>query len=188
MILDTLLSLPFRKGIQLAHVGECTTLKETEQCPEDCSEVPEEPVCGSDGNVYRWLRMLFKFQAICRFKTLSFRKLRIINYFAYCKKKKNELSSFRYHFYIIPFFWQIYFSSMLIFNINHIYKSYSYVFRSLCHLRRETCGQRVVQVPAQHCRTTALCNQICSGERQFVCGSDNKLYRNECEMKRDNCG
>ncbi|CAD1476030.1 unnamed protein product, partial [Heterotrigona itama] len=100
------------KGIQLAHVGECTTLKETEQCPEDCSEVPEEPVCGSDGNVYR----------------------------------------------------------------------------SLCHLQRETCGQRVVQVPAQHCRTTALCNQICSGERQFVCGSDNKLYRNECEMKRDNCG
>ncbi|XP_015171859.1 PREDICTED: serine protease inhibitor dipetalogastin [Polistes dominula] len=100
------------KGIQLAHVGECTTLKETEECPDDCNEVPEEPVCGSDGNVYR----------------------------------------------------------------------------SLCHLRHETCGQRVVQVPAQHCRTTALCNQICSGERQFVCGSDNKLYRNECEMKRDNCG
>ncbi|KAG8037555.1 hypothetical protein G9C98_005765, partial [Cotesia typhae] len=100
------------KGIQLAHVGECTTLKETEQCPEDCSNEPEEPVCGSDGNVYR----------------------------------------------------------------------------SLCHLQRDTCGQRVVSVPAQHCRTTALCNQICSGERQFVCGSDNKLYRNECEMKRDNCG
>ncbi|KAG5305573.1 AGRIN protein, partial [Acromyrmex insinuator] len=100
------------KGIQSAHVGECTTLKEIEHCPEDCTEVPEEPVCGSDGNVYR----------------------------------------------------------------------------SLCYLQRETCGQRVVQVPAQHCRTTALCNQICSGERQFVCGSDNKLYRNECEMKRDNCG
>lgn len=43
----------FRKGIQLAHVGECTTLKEIEECPEDCNEVPEEPVCGSDGNVYR---------------------------------------------------------------------------------------------------------------------------------------
>ncbi|KMR04987.1 serine protease inhibitor dipetalogastin isoform x3 [Lasius niger] len=41
------------KGIQSAHVGECTTLKETEQCPEDCAEVTEEPVCGSDGNVYR---------------------------------------------------------------------------------------------------------------------------------------
>lgn len=60
--------------------------------------------------------------------------------------------------------------------------------RSVCHMQRDTCGQRVVSVPAQHCRTTALCNQICSGERQFVCGSDNKLYRNECEMKRDNCG
>jgi len=45
--------LRFRKGIQSAHVGECTTLKEIEHCPEDCSEIPEEPVCGSDGNVYR---------------------------------------------------------------------------------------------------------------------------------------
>lgn len=133
--------------------------------------------------------MLFKFQAICCFKTIFFRKLRIPNYFTHYKKKKRkiELSFFRYLSFSFYSF-DKYFSSMLIFSINHIYKSYSYIFRSLCHLRRETCGQRVVQVPAQHCRTTALCNQICSGERQFVCGSDNKLYRNECEMKRDNCG
>lgn len=43
----------YRKGIQLAHVGECTTLKETEDCPENCDDAHEEPVCGSDGNVYR---------------------------------------------------------------------------------------------------------------------------------------
>lgn len=55
-------------------------------------------------------------------------------------------------------------------------------------MQRDTCGQRVVSVAAQHCRTTALCNQTCSDERQFVCGSDKKLYRNNCEMKRDNCG
>ena len=62
------------------------------------------------------------------------------------------------------------------------------VCRSECELKRETCGQKVVAVPQQHCRTTALCNQQCGPERSFVCGSDNKFYRNECELKRDNCG
>jgi hypothetical protein len=60
--------------------------------------------------------------------------------------------------------------------------------RSLCEMEKETCGQKVVAVPSQHCRTTAQCNEVCGAERQFVCGSDNKFYRNECEMRRDNCG
>jgi hypothetical protein len=55
-------------------------------------------------------------------------------------------------------------------------------------MKKETCGQKVVVVPPQHCRTTAQCNEVCGTERQFVCGSDNKFYRNECEMRRDNCG
>lgn len=61
-------------------------------------------------------------------------------------------------------------------------------YRSLCEMRKETCGQKVVAVPSHHCRTTAQCNEVCGTERQFICGSDNKFYRNECEMKRDNCG
>ncbi|RZC38830.1 Kazal 1 domain containing protein, partial [Asbolus verrucosus] len=59
---------------------------------------------------------------------------------------------------------------------------------STCHLRKETCGQLVTQVPLHHCPTTALCNEKCPDDRNFVCGSDNKIYRSECEMKRDNCG
>lgn len=62
------------------------------------------------------------------------------------------------------------------------------VCRSWCDLRRVTCGQLVVRVPPQHCRTTALCKEDCGEKREFVCGSDNKIYRSECEMKRDNCG
>ncbi|XP_067000155.2 serine protease inhibitor dipetalogastin [Anabrus simplex] len=99
------------KGIQLAHVGNCTNLGEDDVCPEDCSD-EDEPVCGSDGNVYR----------------------------------------------------------------------------STCVMKKETCGQKVVAVDPQHCRTTAMCNKVCDSERQFICGSDNKIYRSECEMKRDNCG
>lgn len=41
------------KGVQFAHLGNCTQLKE-DYCPENCdNDVEEEPVCGSDGNVYK---------------------------------------------------------------------------------------------------------------------------------------
>lgn len=41
------------KGVQFAHVGNCTALKEKTPCPSTCDNEAEEPVCGSDGNVYR---------------------------------------------------------------------------------------------------------------------------------------
>lgn len=42
------------KGIQLSHVGNCTVLKEQQEpCPMQCNDIGEEPVCGSDGNVYK---------------------------------------------------------------------------------------------------------------------------------------
>ncbi|KAF5283957.1 hypothetical protein FQR65_LT13649 [Abscondita terminalis] len=100
------------KGVQFAHVGNCTTLREAKPCPTQCNEVGEEPVCGSDGNVYK----------------------------------------------------------------------------SMCELKKETCGQLVIEVPLHHCKTTASCNVQCDEQKQFVCGSDNKFYKNECEMKRENCG
>lgn len=47
----------YRKGIQMAHWGACTNLTSPEKChtlkpcPEE--ESSDEPVCGSDSNVYR---------------------------------------------------------------------------------------------------------------------------------------
>lgn len=42
------------KGVQFAHLGNCTKLKEQTPCPSKCDEdVEEEPICGSDGNVYK---------------------------------------------------------------------------------------------------------------------------------------
>lgn len=41
------------KGVQLAHVGNCTSLREPTPCPTNCDHVEPQPVCGSDGNVYR---------------------------------------------------------------------------------------------------------------------------------------
>jgi hypothetical protein len=49
----------FRKGIQMAHWGACTNLTQIEscghvkeRCPDD--EASDVPVCGSNGNVYRF--------------------------------------------------------------------------------------------------------------------------------------
>lgn len=47
-----------RKGIQMAHWGACTNMTEKEQCANlQCPDTFENdvPVCGSDGNVYRYL-------------------------------------------------------------------------------------------------------------------------------------
>ncbi|KOB52300.1 Follistatin, partial [Operophtera brumata] len=45
----------------------------------------------------------------------------------------------------------------------------------------------VVAVSAAHCRTTALCHEQCPDTPAFVCGSDNRFYKNECIMKKENC-
>ncbi|XP_014294342.1 serine protease inhibitor dipetalogastin [Halyomorpha halys] len=100
------------RGVQLAHIGDCSPLLDREECPSDCDEEETLPACGSDGNVYR----------------------------------------------------------------------------SLCDLKKATCGQRVVPVALHHCPTTAACKLNCSDERDFVCASDNRFYRNECIMRRENCG
>ncbi|BET02217.1 Kazal-type serine protease inhibitor domain [Nesidiocoris tenuis] len=100
------------KGVQLAHLGECTELLKADDCPDDCTEVEVSPVCGSDGNVYR----------------------------------------------------------------------------SICDLKRLTCGQKVVPVALHNCPTTAACNLTCPEDPNYVCGSDNKFYRNPCHMKKENCG
>lgn len=70
-------------------------------------------------------------------------------------------------------------------------KRYWYKFfnsRSMCQMKKETCGQLVIAVAPHHCRTTAACNEKCKDEKNYVCGSDNKIYKSECEMMRDNCG
>lgn len=61
--------------------------------------------------------------------------------------------------------------------------------RSLCELRKATCGRRVVPVDNQFCSSTEKCNADCTKYTgQFVCGSDLKLYRSDCEMRKNNCG
>jgi len=62
-------------------------------------------------------------------------------------------------------------------------------YPSLCHMQKQTCGQRVQVADLQSCQTTRYCNSNCTEEpTKFLCGSDGSLHRNECEMRKTHCG
>jgi len=63
------------------------------------------------------------------------------------------------------------------------------VYRSLCEMRRRTCGQHVIAVGLHHCAATKSCNITCHKHKiRSVCASDGNIYRNACEMQAKNCG
>ncbi|XP_023343381.1 agrin isoform X2 [Eurytemora carolleeae] len=63
------------------------------------------------------------------------------------------------------------------------------VYPSLCHLRRETCGQRVNPTSLDMCQLTRYCEEDCTDKsEEYICGSDNSLYSNVCQMRKENCG
>lgn len=70
-------------------------------------------------------------------------------------------------------------------------------YHTLCELKERTCGTRVVPVSLRNCATTEYCDVNCDvssssvaagQESTFICGSDNKFYRSECHMRKENCG
>jgi len=106
-----------RRGVQLAHIGPCTSLKNEVEC-EKCKidDYRPAPICASDGNVYQ----------------------------------------------------------------------------NQCELQQQTCGLRVVPVSLQNCPKTQFCDVDCDAlygqQPSYICGSDNKLYKSECHMRKENCG
>ena len=63
------------------------------------------------------------------------------------------------------------------------------LIRSLCEMRRRTCGQHVIAVGLHHCAATKSCNITCHKHKiRSVCASDGNIYRNACEMQAKNCG
>lgn len=66
------------------------------------------------------------------------------------------------------------------------------VYQNRCEMKQQTCGLRVVPVSLQNCPKTQYCDVDCDAvfgqQASYICGSDNKLYKTECHMRRDNCG
>jgi len=59
-------------------------------------------------------------------------------------------------------------------------------------MKQQTCGLRVVPVSLQNCPKTQFCDADCdelnANQASYVCGSDSKLYKSECHMRKENCG
>lgn len=59
----------------------------------------------------------------------------------------------------------------------------------MCEFKRRTCHYRVVPVSLKNCLLTEFCEMDCDSQPpNFVCGSDNKFYKSECHMRKENCG
>lgn len=66
------------------------------------------------------------------------------------------------------------------------------VYKTRCEMKEQTCGLHVVEVSPTNCATTQYCKTDCEkefgAEPSYICGSDNKLYKSECHMRKENCG
>lgn len=63
------------------------------------------------------------------------------------------------------------------------------VYRNMCQMKRDTCGEKVVVAHREDCENTRFCSADCSTEpAKFICGSDGSLHRNFCTMKKAHCG
>ncbi|XP_070497614.1 agrin-like isoform X1 [Chironomus tepperi] len=66
------------------------------------------------------------------------------------------------------------------------------VYQNKCEMKQQTCGLHVVPVSLQNCLKTQFCDVDCDSlngqQPSYICGSDNKLYKSECHMRKENCG
>jgi len=64
-------------------------------------------------------------------------------------------------------------------------------YKSICEMKKKTCGQNVVEAPFSHCKATQFCQRglkCPKSKKKMVCGSDGQFYANDCEMHSKNCG
>ncbi|KAJ9573703.1 hypothetical protein L9F63_008916, partial [Diploptera punctata] len=149
------------KGIQLAHVGNCTMLDEDDSCPQVCPD-EEAPVCGSDGNAYRS-------QCEMKKETCGQKVVTVPSHHCRTTAQCNEVCGPERIF---------------------VCGSDNKFYRNECEMKRDNCGKHVFVVPMKRCLTGFVfrgCQRICPTYYDPICGTDGKTYSNDCFLELENC-
>ncbi|XP_049834281.1 serine protease inhibitor dipetalogastin [Schistocerca gregaria] len=150
------------KGILMAHVGNCSDLTAKDECPEECPDTEDKPVCASDGNVYRS-------ECIMRRETCGQKVVAVPLHHCRTTERCNDICDEE--------------SAFVCGSDNKFY-------RNECEMRRSNCGKHVYAVPLKRCLSGFVfrgCQKICPPHYDPVCGTDGKTYSNECFLELENC-
>jgi len=151
-----------KKGVALAHYGHCPDMAVSDvcSCSDDATDV--QPVCGSDGNVYR---------GVCDMRRRTCGQKVVAVALHHCEATKHCVTRC---------------------EDDHVAAcgSDGKMYRNACEMKAKNCGKHVYEVPLKQCLSGFKflnCMRFCPKTFEPVCGTDGKTYSNDCFLKMENC-